>query len=498
MELNKNYNPDILTCISNLSSDEVFTPPEIAKLILDNLPKEIWEDENIKFLDPVSKTGVFLREITSRLINGLEKKIPNLEKRINHILRNQVYGLSITELTSLISRRTLYCSKYANSEFSISKFNDVEGNIKFINSKHKWNQKNVCEYCGVNKELYDRNKKLENYAYSFIHEQNLDNIFNMKFDVIVGNPPYQMSDGGAVASAKPIYQKFVETAKKLNPRYLTMIIPSRWFSGGKGLDDFREEMLNDKRISKIFDFPNSSDCFPGVEIKGGVCYFMWERDYSGECEITNINNNKKNFLKRPLLEKDLNFFIRYNQSISIIRKVLKLNENKFDTLVSSRKHFGIDTTFRGKSKKNENDLKIFHNGGFGYVNEKKIYNGRNDIEKHKVYITMAYGAGETYPHQIINKPFYGEPKSVCTETYLQIGPFKSKKTCENVISYIHTKFFRFLVLMIKNTQHATKNVYRLVPVQDFENKLDDKNLYKKYNLTENEIKFIDEMIRPME
>ena len=498
MELNKNYNPDILTCISNLSSDEVFTPPEIAKLILDNLPKEIWEDENIKFLDPVSKTGVFLREITSRLINGLEKKIPNLEKRINHILRNQVYGLSITELTSLISRRTLYCSKYANSKFSISKFNDVEGNIKFINSKHKWNQKNVCENCGVNKELYDRNKKLENYAYSFIHEQNLDNIFNMKFDVIIGNPPYQMSDGGAVASAKPIYQKFVETAKKLNPRYLTMIIPSRWFSGGKGLDDFREEMLNDKRISKIFDFPNSSDCFPGVEIKGGVCYFLWERDYSGECEITNINNNKKNFLKRPLLEKDLNFFIRYNQSISIIRKVLKPNENKFDTLVSSRKHFGIDTTFRGKSKKNENDLKIFHNGGFGYVNEKKIYNGRNDIEKHKVYITMAYGAGETYPHQIINKPFYGEPKSVCTETYLQIGPFKSKKTCENVISYIHTKFFRFLVLMIKNTQHATKNVYRLVPVQDFENKLDDKNLYKKYNLTENEIKFIDEMIRPME
>ena len=351
MELSKNYNPDILTCISNLSSDEVFTPPEIAKLILDNLPKEIWEDENTKFLDPVSKTGVFLREITSRLINGLEKKIPNLEKRINHILRNQVYGLSITELTSLISRRTLYCSKYANSEFSISKFNDVDGNIKFINSKHQWNQKNVCEYCGVNKELYDRNKKLENYAYSFIHEQNLDNIFDMKFDVIIGNPPYQMSDGGAVASAKPIYQKFVETAKRLNPRYLTMIIPSRWFSGGKGLDDFREEMLNDKRISKIFDFPNSSDCFPGVEIKGGVCYFLWERDYSGECEITNIDNAKKNTLKRPLLEKNLNFFIRYNQSISIVRKVLDFNESKFNHLVSSRKCYGFPTNFRGKKKK---------------------------------------------------------------------------------------------------------------------------------------------------
>jgi len=498
MELNKNYNPDILTCISNLSSDEVFTPPDIAKLMLDNLPKEIWEDENTKFLDPVSKTGVFLREITSRLIDGLEKKIPNLEKRINHILRNQVYGLSITELTSLISRRTLYCSKYANSEFSISKFNDVEGNIKFINSKHKWNEKNVCEYCSVNKELYDRNKKLENYAYSFIHEQNLDNIFDMKFDVIIGNPPYQMSDGGAVASAKPIYQKFVETAKKLNPRYLTMIIPSRWFSGGKGLDDFREEMLNDKRISKIFDFPNSSDCFPGVEIKGGVCYFLWDRDYSGECEITNIENNKRNTIKRPLLEKNLNFFIRYNQSISIVRKVLEFNENKFNHLVSSRKCYGFPTNFRSKKKNEKNKTKIYQNGGYGYISEKDVEVGRKNIQKHKIFITKAYGAGESFPHQILNIPFYGEVNSVCTETYIEIGPFKSKQVCENVMSYIKTKFFRFMVLMIKNTQDATRGVYRLVPVQNFEKKIDDKFLFKKYKLTENEIGFIDTMIKPME
>lgn len=497
MELNKNYNPDILTCISNLSSDEVFTPPDIAKLMLDNLPKEIWEDENTKFLDPVSKTGVFLREITSRLINGLEKKIPNLEKRINHILRNQVYGLSITELTALISRRTLYCSKYANSEFSISKFNDVEGNIKFINSKHKWNQKNVCEYCSVNKELYDRNKKLENYAYSFIHEQNLDNIFDMKFDVIIGNPPYQMSDGGSGGSAIPIYHKFINIAKKLNPRFLTMIVPSRWFAGGRGLDNFRDEMLNDKRISKIFDFPNSSDCFPGVEIKGGVCYFLWEREYSGQCEITNINKNKKNVLKRPLIEKNLNFFIRYNQSISIIRKILKYEEKKIDSLISPMKPFGFRTFFKGSKNKNKNSNKIFHNGGEGYVANTEIKINREIIDKHKVFITRGYGAGESFPHQILNKPFYGEPGTVCTETYIYIGPFKSKKVCENVISYIKTKFFRFLVLMIKNTQDAPRSVYRLVPIQDFNEKLTDEYLYKKYQITDSEIKFIDDMIRPM-
>ncbi len=498
MELSKNYNPDILTCISNLSSDEVFTPPEIAKLMLDNLPKEIWEDENTKFLDPVSKTGVFLREITSRLIDGLERKIPNLEKRINHILKNQVYGLSITELTSLISRRTLYCSKYANSEFSISKFNDVEGNIKFINSKHNWSQKNVCEYCGVNKELYDRNKKLENYAYSFIHEQNLDNIFKMKFDVIIGNPPYQMSDGGSGGSAIPIYHKFIITAKKLNPRFLTMIVPSRWFAGGRGLDNFRDEMLNDKRISKIFDFPNSSDCFPGVEIKGGVCYFLWERDYSGQCEITNINKNKKNVLKRPLVEKNLNFFIRYNQSISIIRKILKNDEKKIDSLISPMKPFGFRTFFKGSKNKKKNSVKIFHNGGEGYVANNEIKINKEIINKHKVFITRGYGAGESFPHQILNKPFYGEPGSVCTETYVFIGPFKSKKVCENVISYIKTKFFRFLVLMIKNTQDAPRSVYRLVPIQDFNEKMSDEYLYKKYQLTDSEIKFIDEMIRPME
>jgi site-specific DNA-methyltransferase (adenine-specific) len=320
----------------------------------------------------------------------------------------------------------------------------------------------------------------------------------MKFDVIIGNPPYQMSDGGGGGSAIPLYNKFVSIAKRLDPRFLTMIIPSRWFTGGRGLDEFRDEMLNDKRISKIFDFPNSSDCFPGVEIKGGVCYFLWDRGYQGNCDITTIKGNSKTSLTRPLLEKDINFFLRYNQSVSTIKKILNLKEKKIDNLVSSMKPFGFRTFFKGKPSKSKNSVKIYHNGGSGYVSLNEIKINKEMIDKHKVFITEAYGAGESFPHQILNKPFYGELGSVCTETYVYLGPFKSKKICQNVISYIKTKFFRFLVLMVKNTQHGSRSVYKLVPIQNFDEKITDEILYKKYDLNQKEIKFIDDMIRPME
>jgi len=499
------YNPDVLTCLANLSSDEVFTPPQMANQILDLLPKEIWSDKNATFLDPVCKTGVFLREIAKRLDVGLEKIIPDRQKRINHIFKNQLFGIAITELTSLFSRRSVYCSKTANGKYSVCEsLDNPQGNIRFERIEHMW-ENGRCVFCGASQEVYDRSDELETYAYQFIHTLKTEDIFKMKFDVIVGNPPYQLSDGGDLnegarnrGGATPIYNKFVQQAKKLNPRFLSMIIPSRWFAGGRGLDEFRDDMLNDKRLRKLIDYPVSSECFPGVENKGGVCYFLWERDNPGLCEVKTKRGTTESVMNRPLIEEGRDIFVRYNESIPIMRKVLSRKEESFSQYVSPEKPFGLRTFFKGHPKPFKDSVTIYTNNAVEYISSSVITQNADWIKKHKVYITMAYGAGEDFPHQIINKPFYGSPNTCCTETYLVIGPFSSRRTATNVISYIRTRLFRFLVLLRKNTQHAAKGVYSFVPVQNFDEPWTDEKLYKKYSLTKDEIAFIESMIRSME
>lgn len=502
-----NHNPDVLSCLANLSNDEVFTPPNVANAMLDMLPQELFKNPDTKFLDPVCKSGVFLREITKRLMTELAEEIPNLQDRLDHILHNQVYGIAITELTSLLSRRTLYCTKYPNCDYSISRFDNITGNIRYKAVKHTW-RNGKCIFCGASRAQYERETGLESYAYEFIHMDNLQEIFrDMKFDVIIGNPPYQLNVGVEKENyAIPVYHKFIENAKKLNPKYLSMIIPARWYAGGRGLADFRNRMLNDCRLSILHDFPDASDIFSGVQIKAGVCYFLWDSEHSGECYVTNhFRNIQVGPYKRKLLEPGMSTFIRFNKAISILRKT-RINNDNFSKIVSSQTPFGLITSFKGsRTKTSENDLKMYLSGNdkefkgkTNYVSVNMISRGKEMIKWHKIYIPKVGSGSDSFPHQIIGIPFYGKPDTVCNQSYLVIGPFKDIVEANNAITYMKTKFFRFLVLQKKNSQDAMRGVYELVPLQEFSKSWTDAELYAKYNLTQEEIDFIESMIKPMD
>lgn len=521
-------NPDVLTCIANLSNDEVFTPPEFANRMLDTIAEawaqahdgaNIWEDSAVRFLDPCTKSGVFLREITSRLTKGLATEIPDLQKRVDHILAKQVFGIGITQLTSMLARRSVYCSKHANGKHSIAQaFTSDHGNIWFERTEHTWDG-DRCTYCGASKKALDRGKDLETHAYAFIHASDVKTQVaeffggNMQFDVIIGNPPYQLSDDGFGTSAAPIYQHFVEQAKTLEPRYLSMVIPARWFAGGKGLDEFRQSMLSDNRLRSIDDFLSAADVFPGVGLKGGVCFFLWDRENPGPCRVTtNFKGETLSTATRQLLEEGVDVFIRFNEGLSILKKVvaaesgethsLALPESKrFDQLVSSRKPFGLETKFKGKATKDAGDILVYQNGGTGYVARKSISANTHLIDKWKVYTGRAApgtGNRDTYPHRIISTPFIGGPGTISSETYLCIGPLDSEGQAESVLSYLSCRLTRLLILLHKPSQDTTRKVYTFVPTQEWTRRWTDEDLYEKYGISASEIAFIETVVRPMD
>ena len=500
MPTRTNFNPDVLSCLANLSSDEVFTPPELANQMLDLLPAELWSDERATFLDPACKSGVFLREIAKRLDKGLEAKIPDRQERINHIMKNQLFGIAITELTGLLSRRSLYCSKTASGKYSVcTVFEKEQGNIRYRRTEHTW-EDGRCTFCGASQANYDRGPELETHAYEFIHKKNPEEIFNMKFDVIIGNPPYQLSDAGYGRSAIPIYHHFVRQAKKLNPRYLVMIIPSRWFAGGKGLDEFRAEMLKDHRIRKLVDFENSADVFPGVDIAGGVCYFLWDRDRQGPCEVTKFYDGKPVVSTRKLDEFPI--FIRHSRAIPIIRKVLAKNENggrRLSDLISPMKPFGL----RGHYTPREWGIPCWFKQRIGlkFADPQDVRDDRKLLNKWKLLIPRAPIAGQTD----FSKPvaFYyngntriAEPGQCCTESWLVACAFDTKEEVLSFKSYLFTKTVRFLLLQTVMSQDVTRENFYFVPdLGKYEGIYTDDMLKKRWGITEEEYAFIESRIR---
>ena len=492
------YNPDVLTCLANLSNDEVFTPPELANQVLDMLPNELWSDANATFLDPCCKSGVFLREIAKRLIVGLSDQFPDLQERVDHIFQKQLFGIAITELTSLLSRRSLYCSKWPNGKYSVTRFESAEGNLRFRECQHTW-VNGRCSYCGASKkELGDGREGLETHAYEFIHLKNPEELFNMKFDVIVGNPPYQLSDGGGNgSSATPIYQLFIQQSIKLSPRYLSMIVPARWYAGGKGLNSFRADMLTDDRLRRLVTYQDSRECFSGVDIAGGICYFLWSRDDKGLCEVETHEAGIVSTEERSLNEFPV--FVSSNVANKIIRKVLAKGERTLNSVVRPRQPFGIGSD----PSCSAGDLGYRWRGGFGLINRDAVTAGKEMIEKWKVIISKASAehAGQTDRNgfrKVLTVVEVLPPKTVCSETYLVIDAFDYENEAQQLATYLRTKAVRFLILQATPTQNISRNCFQFVPIQDFSKPWTDEELYAKYNLTDEEIAFIESMIKPMD
>jgi site-specific DNA-methyltransferase (adenine-specific) len=384
--------------------------------------------------------------------------------------------------------------------------------------EHTW-EGEKCRYCGASKKVLDRGEELETHAYAFIHTDDIKTqvaeLFggDMQFDVVIGNPPYQLNTDGFGMQARPIYQQFVQQAKALNPRFLCMVIPARWFSGGMGLDEFRESMLTDDRVRSIDDYLTASDVFPGVGLKGGVCYFLWDRDNRGPCRVTTYYKNEPpSTATRRLLEEGADVFIRFNEGLSILKKVVAVETGnskslefpetkKFMNLVSSIGAFGLGSTFRGKEKRSRDELKVYRNGGIGYVARTEIVKERSVFDKWKVFVGRAApgtGNRDTYPHRIISTPFIGEPGSISSWTYMFIGPLDSKAEAESVLSYLSCRLTRLLILLHKPSQDTTRKVYTFVPTQEWTKKWTDEDLYKKYGISDSEIAFIEKVVRPMD
>lgn len=495
------HRPDILDCIAHLSSDEVMTPPVLAKAMLDLLPSDVWTNKDLKWLDPFSKSGVFLREIAKRLNAGLAAEITDETARLEHIYMKMLFGTSISALTGEMSRRTLYCSRDASSPEALVRFDDPSGNLPFVQTSHHFKKQKAprCTKCGAPPGL-ERGLDRENYAYSFIHgTYPTKELKDVKFDVIVGNPPYQLGTEGHGATASSIYHLFVEQAFALNPKYVLMIIPSRWFGGGKGLDDFRTKMIADRRLAKIVDNPKLFDCFPGVEIKGGVNYFLWDRDHDGDCEFSSrIDGKIVSTMSRDLRGGD-GVLMRDNRAVAIVAKAK--TAKTVEQICSIRKPFGVNmmSNFTGSvSEPFEGSIPLIYNNKIGYSRPDQIERNHDWIDKYKVLIPKAGDGHGREVSYVLGEPIAVAPGSACTQSYIVAGMFDDAQSAENYAHYLCSKFVRFLVLQRKPTQDVRPSVFRFVPMLDMSRRWTDADLYAEFKLTPEEVAYIEGAIHPRE
>ncbi|MFD5226312.1 Eco57I restriction-modification methylase domain-containing protein [Microbacterium sp. NPDC058342] len=527
------HNPDVLTCIANLSNDEVFTPPEFSNQMLDTLEQawaesnagaSIWTDPTVTFLDPFTKSGVFLREITRRLTDGLAAQFPDLEERVDHILTKQVFGIGITQLTALLARRSVYCSKDARGKHSVAKSFDRDwGNIWFERTEHTWTGRKKerranpltgeeelveqvgtgkCKFCGASEGEYSRDESLETHAYAFIHTNDIKARVNelfgadMQFDVIIGNPPYQLSDGGFGTSAAPIYQLFVERALDLDPRYGIFVTPSRWFAGGKGLDAYRERMLGDHRMHVIVDYPKLYEAFPGVKIRGGISYFLWDRDYDGPCTIQTMWDGAP--VGEPVARylDAFDVLVRWNAAIPILEKVRAKGESTLDARVSTGKPFGLRTFVHGADSDHgiADPVHLYGSRRTSWIDRSEITTNVPWIDEWKVLMTAVQGTSAAVETKFLSRPIVAAPGTACTETYLIAGHFASEVDAERLAALLTTRFVRFLVSLRKSTQHATRDVYAFVPDVPLDREWTDALLYERYGLDDQEIAFIESQV----
>lgn len=501
--------PDILECLAQLSSDEVPTPPKLANAMLDLLPDEVWTNPDYRWCDPCSKSGVFLREIVKRLLfKGLVDWEPDFEKRREHVFRNMIFGCGITELTGIISRRTVYYSRHAAGEHSVIRMDSDDGNIPFIRAAHEF-KKARCTICGAPEDL-ERGPDRENYAYAFIHgAYPTEEMKDMKFDVIVGNPPYQVgmqdAEGNRTANITPLYQMFVDQAIEMDPRYLLMVTPSRWFTGGKGLDDYRERMIGDRRLRVIVDNPKIYDCFPTAKIRGGVNYFLWDREYSGDCEFSNrIDGEIKSTALRDLREGG-GVVVRDNRAAAIVHKVKEQSSATLASVVSPMDPFGqsIKTNYgKAENAPFKGGIPLIFGSKVGYVRPDQLERNHDWVDRWKVLLPKA-SSGDTplddagnIVDVVLGAPIALAPGSACTQTYLVAGTFDSARETENYAHYLATKFVRFLVLQRKATQDVIPDRFKFVPMLDMSRRWTDEDLYERFELSEEESSYIEATIKP--